>query len=1006
MPWMLGNGMPDGKARSANWKTWTAEQWGGALFEHFFAVTVGNRQPVSRLPVTSDLLAHVAEAASASAAQEAYLAAIRCSPAEFRRILSGAGLKSRAWLKEDPPPFLAHLLFTCFAAAFLDADTIAEGDFRERLRKLLKHPREARYPLADLPHLWEGFARWIGKRIEEGGQYRPLKLPDPGWMTRIGYSVRLAFPRVSDRRRLVTLFKGAEWGTAPTVSEAFQVIRRRVDRFSAEFRDVFTRADRAHTSAGDVPELGMLWSAVIEAASLANATTREGAVRPVYQLFLQEDELSNADPFLLASVHTLKPAAGISVTQLDEAHNDYQFLVRAVADGSTTEIVRLLLLGRLSHRLPHLSRSPVSRCVEQGVLLFLRNENGTWGLTASRPEEGTVRVLLTETLTKPFVDLLAVAGLRIRKSKFDGWFDVGPFDIASLGEPTPARSPGLATVRCLQRMHVGPQVALSDGLPVEGGFLGIRGFFPIVRYRGASDLRVFQVHTEGDGVQTTQISTLRPNPDDQDVFEFSPEQEDLEGSFNLVATHGNKVLASRGVTFWSQVLGHDYATVTEPGRWIVEAASADVLSADVGMDCFLSASADDSERPSQFAQHIAASLNVGGSTQWSIQTVSADDDQKLDRVVEAVAALSARRKGIAESDFLEVLKKKLGLDDGPGMWAVARGWLEAGYLDVLSKRHWRGRTYFARSPRLVVVTRDAEPHAILHGLAPHALRARARLVLETLGAQPVPGYTLSPFVPAPQAWKLASIGTVDSAARELDLGPVHFARDAARLVAPLENVTDAATDLLPAYERQGVWDWERGGFYKRRMEVAKTLSIEWHTRQDRPDLYIVLRPDGTRWLTRNRNWALLIGYLWSEERPFKVSGRTILIRPSGFEPYIPLPVARAINLRSHVMSGPMLGPSMEESAYGYVLANGQQRSWLLQWLYGRGDDGELRRRLGWLVAALGDRFAASETVDVPPDLRRVLQALDDVPEANLILGRRIPRRMLPHLRRTLAMSGA
>src|SRR5262249_23973585 len=160
-----------------------------------------------------------------------------------------------------------------------------------------------------------------------------------------------------------------------------------------------------------------------------------------------------------------------------------------------------------------------------------------------------------------------------------------------------------------------------------------------------------------------------------------------------------------------------------------------------------------------------------------------------------------------------------------------------------------------------------------------------------------------------------------------------------------------------------------------------------------------------RWLTHNRNWALLVGYLWSDGRPFEARGRRMLVRRSGFEPYIPLPVARAINLRSHVTSGPMLAASIEESAYGYMLASGQQRSWVLQWLYGRGDDSELRRRLAWLISALGERQATCETIDIPPDVRRALRALPAVPEANLILGRRIPRRMLPHLRRTLAMTG-
>lgn len=80
MPWMLGNGMPDAKARSSNWKAWTAEQWGGALFEHFFAVTGGNRQPVSRLPGTTNM-DHLRENMGAINVQ--------LTPADLREIETG-----------------------------------------------------------------------------------------------------------------------------------------------------------------------------------------------------------------------------------------------------------------------------------------------------------------------------------------------------------------------------------------------------------------------------------------------------------------------------------------------------------------------------------------------------------------------------------------------------------------------------------------------------------------------------------------------------------------------------------------------------------------------------------------------------------------------------------------------------------------------------------------------------------------------------------------------------
>jgi hypothetical protein len=335
-----------------------------------------------------------------------------------------------------------------------------------------------------------------------------------------------------------------------------------------------------------------------------------------------------------------------------------------------------------------------------------------------------------------------------------------------------------------------------------------------------------------------------------------------------------------------------------------------------------------------------------------------------------------------------------------------RAWLEAGYLDVLSRRHWRGRVYFARRPRLVVARRDFGPTVVLYGLAPYRLRIRARTVLRDLGAVSLGGYSVSRFVGAPQAWALESIAVADSAAQELALGPVEYVDAPSRPRTPIEGAADGVTDRLPGYECQGVWDWERGGFRRGRSDSAtEQVRIEWHTRADRPDLHVVVRRDGECWATFSRNWALLRGYVWAERLAFERRANMTLIRTSSFGPYIPLPVARVVALHAGVTAGP-IDQSGRGGAYAYRLSSGTERRWLLHWLCGQQDDTQARRRLAWLLSASSDPLLAGDAVSLPADLRRRLRALAAIPEAARFSGRRVPRRMLPHLRRAIELAGA
>lgn len=266
-----------------------ATAWGQALFQHYFVghdarpVSLGSRsaQRNSRrrpAPLTVRPPRHETPFLGQSGARLRPSAATSPLPSLERRALESA--------RAAPVPRLP--LLHMLRSVLLDADMADEGVFRERVRQLLGHDEGTSYALGDLSRLWEAFATWLQSRHDAGEPYRTLSLPDRGRMTLIGYSVRLAFPRREDRLKLRAVLAALGAGPAPTVPEAFQAIARTRERFSTDFRHVFYCARTALASGRDVPELLALWSAIIEAASLATwPDSRSARIR--YQLLAQEN---------------------------------------------------------------------------------------------------------------------------------------------------------------------------------------------------------------------------------------------------------------------------------------------------------------------------------------------------------------------------------------------------------------------------------------------------------------------------------------------------------------------------------------------------------------------------------------------------------------------------------------------------------------------------------------------------------------------------------------------
>lgn len=263
---------------------------------------------------------------------------------------------------------------------------------------------------------------------------------------------------------------------------------------------------------------------------------------------------------------------------------------------------------------------------------------------------------------------------------------------------------------------------------------------------------------------------------------------------------------------------------------------------------------------------------------------------------------------------------------------------------------------------------------------------------------------MSRLVGAPQSWAVSSLEAAAAAAKLLSLGPPEFVRSPSRLLVPLGEITAVAADELPGYECAGIWDWREGGFRRDgRSEVSTPVRVEWHTRPDRPDVFVVRREDGTPWSTHARNWALLVAYRWSGRRAFEAFGEGALARVEGFGPYLPLPSARAIAIGAGVVSGPsdLVGRGR---SYVYSCSSARERAALTSWLDGRENHGD-DRRLKWLLTTLLDASSDRDSVAVPRDIVRRLGALDLGREAARLSGRRVSRRLLPQLRRAVEQAG-
>ncbi|MBB4362192.1 hypothetical protein GGD65_003217 [Bradyrhizobium sp. CIR18] len=143
----------------------------------------------------------------------------------------------------EGPGWFRYLILSCMIAS-ISTDLVDEGDYRERLRLILRFDSII-LDLRGIATLWQRLASWCESARSEGRPFRKVVLPDPGRMTHIGYPLRISFPSRRDRERFENLAAPLPANDPPEIISLF---RRQLDRhpWSEGFRAAFLEFERRY----------------------------------------------------------------------------------------------------------------------------------------------------------------------------------------------------------------------------------------------------------------------------------------------------------------------------------------------------------------------------------------------------------------------------------------------------------------------------------------------------------------------------------------------------------------------------------------------------------------------------------------------------------------------------------------------------------------------------------------------------------------------------------------
>ncbi len=540
----------------SKWKEWDLEEWNDRLLSYFFTNHDETSRPVVVLLVTADELARAAgdSEAVADEVRDAFVQAVRIGIRRSAGLIEDA-IGYAEW-PERPrwtsrPSFVAHLLFTCVAASESSDELGDEASFISRLRDLTED-QLLDHSLQMLPRLWEHLAGWLAA---DPRRFRPLLLPNPGSLTRIGYTVKLAFPDRRDQKQLSELLDRAGLlGHEPPAGRVVALVASQRSRFRPSFLQSFDEFRRLFESSAALgtPQLVQhrFWAAVREAALRGRGQAGFSDVRVRLSLLAEEEEDRLA---VFAVADQRMESVDVGFVGLPIPYGPWHFAV--VPNGEANlDADQLKLTSRAifdgSLRLPSLSSH-----IEQGLVPFFLGSHGLLELAGQDQLREVDVALVRDGLVEDLLRVLDHSTATTRPSSYEGWVQVHRPMLRVIPS---AKLDGTSLNRTwILHESLRPTFPrVVGGVRAEDGWLGAEEVLPSVVISGASS-----VVLKGGGRQIS-LNNVGDNT-------WAIPAQDLEGEFSVVASIDGAEYRHT-IRFRSTPAIEAYKPPSDPEAWIVE----------------------------------------------------------------------------------------------------------------------------------------------------------------------------------------------------------------------------------------------------------------------------------------------------------------------------------------------------------------------------------------------------------------------------------------------------
>jgi hypothetical protein len=543
--------------------TWAVSEWNTRLVDHYFGRRSPSDPAVKSLLVTSEELARAVGAPESRAEQvrDAFVSCIRQTmrgrlfPVGFdyyltwddqRRLIQGVWQKTL-------PEFVAHLIFACLAATESPDDFADEHSYIARLDALCASSRTDD-DLRLMPALWRYLVEWLSQA--DDGRYRSLVLPpDNGW-TRIGYTVRLAFPSRRDQQTLFEVLSQADCVVNdPPVGHVLLAVANETDRFRRYFQEVFKEFRSKYqrdSSSGAELRTHPFWASVQNAVRRSHPTGENAPELLAVQLLAEVGEQQLA-PFLVASDEPRDDPALVA-EELPSNIGPFRWVLASAMEGRQPS-VEDAVAEALSRRRRF---DGIDRLVQQGVLLFAETEvPGTFELVSDAASPRTRHALVRADLIQEFARRFSTKNTIVAAHAISGWTALLEVAVTPT-EPGTLNGTSLQRVWALQRGIPITRLKAVGGIRIEGGWLGSKEVLPRIESHGDGEL---WLRREGFGELALDRAA--------DGL-WSLPRDDFEGTVFLSQRLDNQDVDHISVEFVAVPSLENFKPLPEPATWLRE----------------------------------------------------------------------------------------------------------------------------------------------------------------------------------------------------------------------------------------------------------------------------------------------------------------------------------------------------------------------------------------------------------------------------------------------------